>query len=84
MTDPRPFVLLHIDRESRVATLCVGDTLAKARHLVRQAKKRVHRPPKHERPRCGKATPRGPCQAAAWWPADAVGPRKRCRMHSRK
>lgn len=54
-----------------------------AAHLVRQAKKRVHRPPKQERPRCGKATPRGPCQAAAWWPVGAAEPRKRCRAHCR-
>ena len=59
----------------------VGDTLAKARHLVRQAKESSRRPPKRERPRCGKATSRGPCQAAAWWPADAIGPRKRYRRH---
>lgn len=57
--------------------------LPSARELLRRAQAGFRRPPKAERPRCGKPGRHGPCTADAWWEPGEPRPRRRCWRHTR-
>lgn len=59
------------------------DRVERLKEWEAQQARRVKRPPKRERPRCGAKTRKGtPCQApAVWLPGDPVPRNGRCRMH---